>query len=71
MAAATLVLMTVAAATVLVPAIENRIVYGTFDTQGPPPDAARAQHRTSVCSMEVWVETGADALRPYTLSGGP
>ena len=31
----------------------------------------RASFHTDVCTMEVWVQTGADAYVGYGLSGGP
>lgn len=31
----------------------------------------RSQLHTSVCTMEVWVQSGPDAYVPYGLSGGP
>ena len=33
--------------------------------------AEQAQHRTNVCTMEVWVQTGPHTYLPYPLSGGP
>jgi hypothetical protein len=33
--------------------------------------AQKAQYDISICTMEVWVQTGADAYLPYGLSGGP
>lgn len=31
----------------------------------------RTTHHTSVCTMGVWVQTGADSYVAYGLSGGP
>ncbi len=33
--------------------------------------AVRAAYHTSVCTMEVFVQTGSDQYLPYGLSGGP
>ena len=33
--------------------------------------AQRAANRTNICTMELWVEVGADRYRIYGLSGGP
>jgi hypothetical protein len=35
------------------------------------PPEVRAEYHTSVCTMEVWVQTGPDAYLGYGLSGGP
>jgi hypothetical protein len=35
------------------------------------PPAVRAQYHTNACAMELWVQSGPDAYRPYVLSGGP
>ena len=32
---------------------------------------ARASFHTKVCTMELWVQTGADSYVAYVLSGGP
>ena len=32
---------------------------------------AQSQYRTNICTMEVWVQKGADAYTVYELSGGP
>jgi hypothetical protein len=31
----------------------------------------RAAHSTNVCTMELWVQTGADAYVGYVIEGGP
>jgi hypothetical protein len=105
-----------------IPAMHNRLTYGTFSTEGPPPrvdycgrryypgspaesrssvdaflarnglsgltrvgttpsgmpivanvmsPATRASYHTNICTMGVWVQTGADSYLPYALSGGP
>ena len=105
-----------------IPAVQNRLTYGTFSTEGPPPrvdycdrryypgppaksrssvdaflarsalsgltrvgttpsgmlivanvmsPATRASFHTNICTMDVWVQTGADRYLPYALSGGP
>jgi hypothetical protein len=35
------------------------------------PPSVRAHYHTSVCTMELWVQTGPDAYVGYGLSGGP
>jgi hypothetical protein len=35
------------------------------------PPELRAHYHTSVCAMELWVQTGPDAYVGYGLSGGP